>query len=249
MSKVFWPLKILWRGWFFAAAFITLMPLFPFFYYFVHREQHFGKAMFLKRVWARLHSVLIGVWCRMEREDELLDGPYVILPNHVSFLDIVQSYIAIPGYFHYMGKVQLGGWWFFNIFFKKMNILIDRTNLRASYNSYQRAADDLKKGISIAVYPESIIPDNPPEMLPFKNSPFKIAIEAQVPVVPVTFVGGWKILPAKPHVWEGGRPGATFVKIHKPIPTEGMTSKDVVALRDKTQDVIRQELKRHGYNG
>ena len=196
-----------------------------------------------------MQSLLIGVWCRVEREDELLDGPYVIVPNHVSFLDIVQSYIAIPGYFHYMGKVQLGGWWFFNIFFKKMNILIDRTNLRASYNSYQRAADDLKKGISIAVYPESIIPDNPPEMLPFKNSPFKIAIEAQVPVVPVTFVGGWKILPAKPHVWEGGRPGATFVKIHKPIPTKGMTSKDVVALRDKAQEVIRQELKRHGYNG
>ena len=205
--------------------------------------------MFLKRVWARLHSMLIGVWCSVEREDELRDGPYVIVPNHVSFLDIVQSYIAIPGYFHYMGKVQLGGWWFFNIFFKKMNILIDRTNLRASYNSYQRAADDLKKGISIAVYPESIIPDNPPKMLPFKNSPFKIAIEAQVPVVPVTFVGGWKILPAKPHVWEGGRPGGTFVKIHKPIPTEGMTSKDVVALRDRTQEVIRQELKRHGYNG
>lgn len=225
------------------------MPLFPFFYYFVHREQHFRKAMFLKRVWARLHSFLIGVSCRVEREDELQNGPYVIVPNHVSFLDIVQSYIAIPGYFHYMGKVQLGGWWFFNIFFKKMNILIDRTNLRASYNSYQRAADDLKKGISIAVYPEAIIPDNPPKMLPFKNSPFKIAIEAQVPVVPVTFVGGWKILPAKPHVWEGGRPGATFVKIHRPIPTKGMTSKDVVALRDRTQEVIRQELRRHGYNG
>lgn len=249
MSKIFWPLKILWRGWFFVAAFISFLPLFPLFYFFVHREQHFKKAMALKRVWAHVHCILIGVWSRVEVKDPLLQGPYVIVPNHVSFLDIVQSYIAIPGYFHYMGKVQLGKWMFFNIFFNKMNILIDRTNLRASYNSYQRAADDLKKGISIAVYPESIIPDDPPKMLPFKNAPFKIAIEAQVPVVPVTFVHGWKILPAKPHVWEGGRPGGTFIKIHNAIPTKGLTTKDVAELRDKTQDVIRQELKRHGYNG
>ncbi|MFT5311454.1 MAG: 1-acyl-sn-glycerol-3-phosphate acyltransferase [Bacteroidia bacterium] len=106
-----------------------------------------------------------------------------------------------------------------------MNILIDRTNLRASYNSYQRAADDLKKGITIAVYPEAIIPDNPPKMLPFKNAPFKIAIEGQVPVVPVTFVNEWNILPAKPHVWKGGRPGSTFIKIHKPISSKGITVK------------------------
>ena len=86
-------------------------------------------------------------------------------------------------------------------------------------------------------------------MLPFKNSPFKIAIDAQVPVVPVTFVNGWNILPAKPHVWEGGRPGFTFIKIHKPIPSEGLTVKDVKQLRDAAQDVIRQELKRNGHNG
>ncbi|MFT5310612.1 MAG: hypothetical protein ACI8VL_001519, partial [Bacteroidia bacterium] len=40
-------------------------------------------------------------------------------------------------------------WRFFTIFFNKMNILIDRTNLRASYNSYQRAADDLKKALPL----------------------------------------------------------------------------------------------------
>ena len=249
MQKIFWPLKILWRGWFFVACFISLLPLFPFLHYFVHREQHFRKAFALKRVWARMICLLIGVRTTVKVDDPQMKGPYVLVPNHVSFVDIVQSYIAFPHYFHYMGKVQLGNWWFFNIFFHKMNILIDKTNLRASYNSYQRAADDLKKGIPIGVYPEAVIPDDPPKMLPFKNSPFKIAIEAQVPIVPVTFVNGWKILPAKPHVWEGGRPGSTYIRVHSPIPTKGMTTNDVAALRDRAQDVIRQELKRHGYNG
>lgn len=70
--------------------------------------------------------------------------------------------------------------------------------------------DDLKKRVTIVVYPEAIIPDNPPKMLPFKNALFKIVIEAQIPVVPVTFVNGWNILPAKPNVWEVGRSGSTF---------------------------------------
>ncbi len=205
--------------------------------------------MMLKRIWARMICLATGIRTSVQVDDPLQDGPYVIVPNHVSFVDIVQSYIAFPIYFHYMGKVQLGNWWFFNIFFNRMNILIDKTNLRASYNSYQRAADDLGKGISIGVYPESVIPDDPPGMLPFKNAPFRIAVEAQVPVVPVTFVHGWKILPAKPHVWTGGRPGGTFIRIHSPIPSKGMTAKDVASLRNSAQDVIRQELKRHGYNG
>jgi len=249
MSVLFRSLKLLWRGWFFVVCFITLIPLFPFFHYFVHRERHFKKAMVLKRIWARAILFLVGVRTTVQLDDPLTNGPYIIVPNHVSFIDIVQSYVAFPCYFHYMGKVQLGRWWFFNIFFHRMNILIDRTNLRASYNAYQRAADDLRKGISIAVYPESIIPDHPPRMLPFKNAPFKIAIDAQVPVVPVTFVGGWKVLPAKPHVWEGGRPGRTFIRVHRPIPTKGMTMDDVVMLRDRAQQTIREELKRHGHNG
>lgn len=128
-----------------------------------------------------------------------------------------------------------------------MDILIDRDNARASYGTYQRVASDLRKGISVAIFPEAIIPAATPTMLPFKNAPFKVAIEQQVPILPVTFVGGWKLLPAKPHVWKGGRPGITNVKVHSPIPTAGMDVKDVAALRDKVQQLIADELLRHGY--
>lgn len=238
---------MLWRWLFFALTFVTLMPLFPFFLYFVQHEQHFRKAMFLKRVWANLMTWPMGIITLTEVEEPPNDGPYMIILNHTSFLDIMQAYIALPIYFHFVGRSGLGRWWFFNIFFKKMDILIDRDNARASYITYQRVAKDLQKGISVGIFPETIIPADTPKMLPFKNAPFKVAIEQQVPILPVTYIGGWKVLPAKPHVHLGGRPGITRVKIHRAIPTTGLTADDVLALRDRTQQVIADELARHGY--
>lgn len=247
MDKLLRPFRVLWRYLFFAMTFITLLPLFPFFVYFVQHEQHFRKAMFLKRVWAHLMTWPMGIITLTELEEKPGPGPYMIILNHTSFLDIMQAYIAIPIYFHFVGRSGLGRWWFFNIFFKKMDILIDRDNARASYITYQRVADDLRKGISVGIFPEAIIPADTPKMLPFKNAPFKVAIEQQVPILPVTFIGGWKVLPAKPHVHLGGRPGITRVKVHRPIPTAGMTLADTEAIREKTRNVIADELARHGY--
>jgi 1-acyl-sn-glycerol-3-phosphate acyltransferase len=247
MDKLLRPFRVLWRYLFFVTTFLTLMHLFPFFLYFVQHEEHFGKAMFLKRVWARLMTWPMGMITLTEEEERPGPGPYLIILNHTSFLDIMQAYIAIPIYFHFVGRSGLGRWWFFNIFFKKMDILIDRDNARASYITYQRVADDLKKGISVGIFPEAIIPADTPKMLPFKNAPFKVAIEQQVPILPVTFIGGWKLLPAKPHVHLGARPGIARVTIHRAIPTEGLGPEDVGRLKDRTRNVIANELARHGY--
>ena len=71
-------------------------------------------------------------------------------------------------------------------------------------------------------------PFDTPKLAPFKNGPFKLAIAAQAPVVPITFVHNWKLLPPWPTLaGPGGRPGFSFVKMHKPIPTDGMTEDDV----------------------
>jgi 1-acyl-sn-glycerol-3-phosphate acyltransferase len=247
MDKLLRPFRVLYRWLFFAMTFITLMPLFPFFYVCVQHERLFPIAMFLKRVWAHMMTWPMGIITLTEVEEELGPGPYMIILNHTSFLDIMQAYIALPVYFHFVGRSGLGRWWFFNIFFKKMDILIDRDNARASYITYQRVADDLKKGISVGIFPEAIIPADTPKMLPFKNAPFKVAIEQQVPILPVTFVGGWKVLPAKPHVHRGGRPGITRVKVHRPIPTAGLTQADTETLRDRVRGIIADELAAHGY--
>ncbi len=241
------PLRVLWRYLFFAMTFVTLIPLLPFFVVFVHYEPFFPQVMFLKRIWAHLITWPMGVITLTEVEEQLDPGPYIIVLNHTSFLDIMQAYIAIPIYFHFVGRIGLGRWWLFNMFLKKIDILIDRDNARASYGTYQRVAEDIRKEISVAIFPEAIIPADTPKMLPFKNVPFKVAIEVQVPILPVTFIGGWRLLPAKPHVWKGGHPGISRVTVHKPIPTKGLTANDANAMREQSQHIIASELLKWGY--
>ena len=250
MRWIKWALGKLYRVIFFVNAFITFLPFYPFFLATVYYPPFFRTAFKIKRIWAWLMIYPMGVWVTKEVEEELPEGTYVFVPNHTSYLDIIISYLVIPQYFIYVGKVELLNWKFFRIFFHKMNIPIDRDSLKRSYNSWSRAADTLKDGVSIGIYPEGKIPFDTPKMAPFKNGPFKLAIAAQAPVVPITFVHNWKLLPPWPTMWSfGGRPGKSYVKIHKPIPTKGMTENDVSALRLQTRKVINDELHRHGYNG
>lgn len=248
MAMVWRIPRLLWRGVFFSNTLFTFFLLAPFFYSTVFNENTFRIAFFFKRVWAYLMTVPLGIFTLVDKEEDWPDGPFLITPNHTSYLDIMVSYIAFPRYFHYMGKAELGNWWFFNIFFKRMNISIDRESIRKSYGAYQRAASDVAKGIPIAVFPEAMIPQDSPKVKTFKNAPFRFAIEQQIPVLPVTFVTNWKLLPADPFHWTGGRPGISRVVLHKAVPTKGLTLDDVEELRKRVQLVIENELRSHGIN-
>ena len=82
-------------------------------------------------------------------------------------------------------------------------------------------------------------------MVRFKNGPFKMAIEHQVPIVPVTMADNWKILYVDG--WKAyGRPGIARVFVHSPIETKGMTLDDVEPLRQKVYRVIEEKLREFG---
>jgi len=172
-------------------------------------------------------------------------GPCVITPNHSSYLDIVFTFTAIPFYFHMMGKAELGKVPLFRKFFDGMNILVDRSSIMASHKSLRRAADDLEHGISIAIFPEATIPDCAPQLGRFKNGAFKLAIEKQVPVLPVVFLDNYKLMPDGKEKCKGGRPGVSRVIIKDPIPTIGMNEDDVSSLRTITFNVINDTLKEY----
>lgn len=162
---------------------------------------------------------------------------YVFCPNHTSLLDILLIYIAIPNYFHTMGKAELLKVPLFRRFFKKMNIPVNRKSKIDSHRAFIRAGKDLEKGISITLFPEGTIHRNCPVMGRFKNGPFKLAIEKQIPVVPITFLNNWLILPDD---FDNrlGHPGIARVIIHDPISTNGLTENDIESLKSKVYAAI-----------
>lgn len=79
----------------------------------------------------------------------------------------------------------------------------------------------------------------------FKNGPFKLAIENQVPIVPITFMNNWLLLPDD-FQNRIGHPGIARVIIHEPIPTTGMTENDLEGLKEKVYQVINRPIE-EGY--
>jgi 1-acyl-sn-glycerol-3-phosphate acyltransferase len=248
-KRLQYPFRNLWRLTFFVNTFISFVPLYPLFLIWVNDEKHFRKAFQLKKVWAWLMLYPMGVRWSVELEEELENGPYVICPNHTSYLDIIVSYLTIPLYYHYVGKVELTRWYLFNIFFRKMNIPIDRDHNRRAYSALERAKQDLEKGINIAIFPEGTVSPEAPKMSRFKNGAFKLAIDKQVPVVPVTFLNNWNLLPGKTASFKGGGPGRSKVVIHKPISTIGMQEGDHEVLKSQVIATIQNRLDQYHRHG
>jgi len=233
----------IWCGWFFLTGFIFFLPLYPIFLILLSRESWFPYAFRLKKVWAHWIIFTTGIVYKITYEEKPEKGQaYVICPNHSSYLDIVLTNIAFPNYFHFMGKAELKNVPLFNIFFRKMNISVDRSSRTDSLKAFKRANKDIAKGIGIAIFPEATIPAISPELGAFKSGAFRLAIQNQIPVVPITFLDNWRIFP------DSGKnrflvcPGLARIIVHKPIPTVGMTDADVSALKQQVYTIIETTL-------
>ncbi|MBK7965621.1 MAG: 1-acyl-sn-glycerol-3-phosphate acyltransferase [Bacteroidetes bacterium] len=119
-------------------------------------------------------------------------------------------------------------------------------SIKDSHKAYKEREKDLQKGISLAIFPEATIPDCSPELGPFKNGAFKLAIEMQVPIVPITFLDNWCIFPDRKGQKFLLRPGLSRIIVHPSIPTAGLTENDANALRDQVKDLIFGTLENEG---
>ena len=92
------------------------------------------------------------------------------------------------------------------------------------------------------MFPEGTISAKVPELLKFKNGAFKLAIEMQVPVIPITFFTNHKRLEMAGLFSGKAGPGIAKAVIHEPIPTIGMTEDDIPQLKERVFNIINNEL-------
>ncbi|MGB0165544.1 MAG: lysophospholipid acyltransferase family protein, partial [Luteibaculum sp.] len=122
------------------------------------------------------------------------EGVKIYCPNHSSYLDIIVCYLVIPHKFLFLGKAELLRWPLFRIFFKHMDIAVNRGNKLQAARSVVQCGKALKTGWSLVIFPEGTISKKAPELFPFKPGAFKIAEQFNVDIVPVSFVGNWRVL-------------------------------------------------------
>jgi 1-acyl-sn-glycerol-3-phosphate acyltransferase len=230
----------------FALGLIVLYPLFAFF---LAKRKRFGSAFRLKKFWAWWILLVPGIFLKIKRESpkNKLPKTAVYVANHSSYLDIVISYLLIPNYYVFMGKQELDKAPLFRIFFREMNILVDRASNMASHRAFVKAGIELEKGNGVFLYPEGGITSSG-KLRNFKNGAFRLAIEKQVPIVPITYLNNWKILQNGGFFKSHGRPGISRVIVHKPIPTTGLTENDLVSLRTSVREMILKDLEEYNHH-
>lgn len=238
--------RVLWKIWFGSNFVITFILLYPVFFVLLSNEKWFAHAFELMRVWAKWLCYGSGIFpsVSFETDKKSLPSPCIYVSNHCSYLDIIMSYVTIPKFFVFVGKQELNKVPLFRIFFKRMNILVNRKSTVDSHRAYLQAAARLEKGQSVFIFPEATISPCG-ELIPFKNGAFKLAIDKQVPIVPIVFPDNWKLFQNGGFFKSHGRPGKAKAIVRKPIFTRGMTNSDLIPLREKTRSIIQDILNKN----
>lgn len=148
-----------------------------------------------------------------------------------------------------MAKAELMNWPLFGIFFKrKTDIAVHRSHKKMASQALVEADESIKEGVSVAFFAEGTIPRNTPQLGAFKNGAFKIAIENQVPILPITFISNWRRMGEPLEYTSKGSPGLCRAVIHDSIETTGLMLDDMIELREKTRNIIHQPLIDRGYS-
>ena len=239
---LFLPLRLLYKLWFGITFLLSLLILLVPFKILLSRKEWYVRAFHLKRWWAKIQQFILLVPIRVKREAPLPEPPYVICSNHSSYLDIIHMYNVIPHFFLFMGKQELRKWPLLGMFFKDMNITVDRKNHMGAGRAFRRAAKALDHGTGVAIFPEGTIPPFTPRMKAFKDGAFKLALEKQVPIVPITFLDHWRLLGEPGDLLGRSRPGISRAIVHPPIHTKGLTEADLVDLRQRVYKIIEAPL-------
>lgn len=235
--------RLTFRCWFVLVFFISLLVLYIPFRILLRRPSGYPAAFKLMRAWGGFLNIAMLTPLHMRWEARLPPPPYIVCMNHGSYLDIIHAFNAVPDYFLFLGKHELLKWPLFNIFFKGMHIAVDRSSRTGSARALIKAGHALDRGVSVCIFPEGTIPLSAPCMKSFKDGAFRLAIDKQVPIVPITFLDNWRLFGDPEKLLSRSRPGIARAVVHPPIPTENMVPEDVNTLRRRVFDAIEAPLK------
>ncbi|MGF7082922.1 lysophospholipid acyltransferase family protein [Mucilaginibacter sp. UYCu711] len=223
---------------------LTYAVAFPFLYVLSRNTRNYKYMNAIRRTWGFVSSLLVGILYSFEYAEPIdWNRTYIICPNHTSNLDITAMTIMVKNNNHcFMGKEELLNNMVTRLFFKTVDIPVNRDSKMSSYRAFKKASEVLAGGQSVIIFPEGRIPDDyPPQLNDFKNGPFRMAIDLKVPIIPVSSIDTWKVL------WDtgldhGSKPGICHIFAHKPIETANLTPDDADALRDQVHTIINQKL-------
>jgi 1-acyl-sn-glycerol-3-phosphate acyltransferase len=191
-------------------------------------------AHWCARTWSRLILVTSGVRVRVVGMERLEPGKtYVFVANHQSLYDIPILFWSLPYQLRIIAKESLGNIPFLGWHLRRTgHMLVDRRH--PGRKIFTWASRLSANGLSLIVFPEGTR-SRDGRVARFKGGSFYLALEAELPVVPISVVGSR-------HVMLRGRvtsyPGDVRLVIHEPIDTRGLAGTDPKEFGERVRRII-----------
>ena len=191
--------------------------------------------------WAKAILWVCGVRVKVRGLDHIKDVDRgIYMANHQSIFDIFTLLACLPVDFKFVLKKELMKIPFLGIAMRRARyISIDRENPRNAVKSMNEAAEKIKDGASVLIFPEGTRSLDG-GLQAFKNGGFHLAIKSRCDIVPVAIVDSHLIVP------KGSlriKKGMIKMNIGRPIPTVDYTKKDMKQLMDKVRNALINEMK------
>jgi 1-acyl-sn-glycerol-3-phosphate acyltransferase len=195
------------------------------------------------RWWCRVSQRVSGVRYTVSGlENVPADSPCVVISNHSSHIDGPALILAFPHPLCFVIKKELARIPVWGAMALRIGFIpIDRSHVLGSTRRLGRAVEAIRAGRSIAMFAEGTRSGGD-DMLPFKKGGFHLAVDAQVPILPVAVNGSRRLLPRGAL---SPRPGSIEIVIGPPIPTAGLGKDQVSALVAETRGVIAEMRREH----
>ncbi len=236
----------LYRVWFYILLGVPIIVLFPVLLVLTISEKTYAQFFKVAQLWAVI--VIYGMfwWPTIDRGAQMKKGrSYMLVANHTSMADIMLMLIVARNPFVFVGKAELAKIPIFGFFYKRTCILVDRKDAHSRQAVFKSASERLASGVGICIFPEGGVPTDRSIVLDsFKDGAFRLAIEHQIPVVPMSFYDNKKRLPFS---FFHGSPGMMRAKTHEILETKGMQLPgDKVRFRESVRAIMLNDLLKNG---
>ncbi|WP_378185967.1 lysophospholipid acyltransferase family protein [Aquimarina sp. W85] len=234
-------LIVIWRIWFYVLMALPILILFPALLVFTSREKWYPQFFVLARFWATIILYGSGFIPKVKNNENMNHHhSYMFIANHTSMADIMLILYCVKNPFVFVGKKELTKIPLFGFFYKRTCILVDRNSQKSKNEVFKEAKKRLDSGISICIFPEGGVPDDESIVLDeFKDGAFRLAIDYQIPIVPLTFLDNKKRFS---YTFLSGSPGKMRAIIHPMIRTKGLTQEDKKNLKSQSREIILESL-------
>ena len=232
----------LWTAFWFISTFLLLYPLM---FIFLQKLSWRRYTHRLVRFWGQLFFLFAGMRIQVKHHYKPdRKKVYVFCANHFSYLDIPLMVVIIKNYFSFIGKTEIKKVPLFGYLYARLNILVNRNDRMSRATSLGRSIKALQAKRSIIIFPEGgIVSKEFPIMgRPLMDGAFVMAVQQQVPVVPISVFNNHLLLNDHNFLL---RPGVIKVEIHPPVETLGLTNEDVPVLRERVFEMIQNPILAH----